>query len=192
MGLWNNDQSNYLKEDHRSYMCNLCSCELIRKPQKGLVKGSNPVCLYLCMYGHTFIPCRLFRLLKAQTKDFVLTNVFVKLTLSCRNINNQAWQNMEGGVRVCGIAVLGNFWCGVTVIFISKYGIAVFRVQAVCGKFKFYAAVVGEKIVVSRWSASFSWQEDTNPKRSPWLACVTCVHSRGLYCANSADKSYGF
>ena len=56
----------------------------------------------------------------------------------------------EGGVRVCGIAVLGHFWCGVAVIFISKYGIAVFRVQAVCGKFKFYTAVVGEKIFVSR------------------------------------------
>ena len=56
----------------------------------------------------------------------------------------------EGGVRVCGIAVLGYFWCGVAVIFISKYGIAVFRVQAVCGEFKFYVAVVGEKIVVSR------------------------------------------
>ena len=56
----------------------------------------------------------------------------------------------EGGVRVCGIAVLGYFWCGVAVIFISKYGIAVFRVQAVCGKFKFYVAVVGEKVVVSR------------------------------------------
>ena len=56
----------------------------------------------------------------------------------------------EGGVRVCGIAVLSYFWCGVAVIFISKYGIAVFRVQAVCGKFKFYVAVVGEKIVVSR------------------------------------------
>ena len=55
----------------------------------------------------------------------------------------------EGGVRVCGIAVLGYFWCGVAVIFISKYGIAVFRVQAVCGEFKFYVAVVGEKIVVS-------------------------------------------
>ena len=56
----------------------------------------------------------------------------------------------EGGVRACGIAVFGYFWCGVAVIFISKYGIAVFRVQVVCGKFKFYAAVVGEKIVVSR------------------------------------------
>ena len=58
--------------------------------------------------------------------------------------------SIEGGVRVCGIAVLSYFWCGVAVIFISKYGIAVFRVQAVCGKFKFYVAVVGEKIVVSR------------------------------------------
>jgi len=51
------------------------------------------------------------------------------------------------GLRYCGI---GFFWCGVAVIFISKYGIAVFRVQAVCGEFKFYVAVVGEKIVVSR------------------------------------------
>ena len=41
---------------------------------------------------------------------------------------------VEGGVRVCGVAV----------IFISKYGIAVFRVQAVCGKFKFHVAIVGE------------------------------------------------
>ena len=64
-------------------------------------------------------------------------------------INQSVWVK-EGGVRVCGIAVLGYFWCGVAVIFISKYGIAVFRVQAVCGKFKFYVAVGGEKIVVSR------------------------------------------
>ena len=56
----------------------------------------------------------------------------------------------EGGVRVCGIAVLGYFWFGVAVIFISKYGIAVFLDQAVCGEFKFYVAVLGEKIVVSR------------------------------------------
>ena len=54
------------------------------------------------------------------------------------------------GLRVCGIAVLAIFWCGVAVIFISKYGIAVFRAQAVCGEFKFYVAVIGEKIVVSR------------------------------------------
>ena len=57
---------------------------------------------------------------------------------------------IEGGVRVCGIAVLGYFWCGFAVIFVSKYGIAVFKVQAVCGNFKFYVAVIGEKIVVSR------------------------------------------
>ena len=60
------------------------------------------------------------------------------------------WHPSEGGVRVCGIADLGYFWCGVAVISVSKYGIAVFRVQAVCGKFKFYVAVGGEKIVVSR------------------------------------------
>ena len=58
--------------------------------------------------------------------------------------------HIEGGVRVCGITVLGYFWCGVAVIFISKYGIAVFRVQAVCGEFKFCVTVVGEKNVVSR------------------------------------------
>ena len=51
----------------------------------------------------------------------------------------------EWGVRVCGNVVLGSFWCGVAVIFISKYVIAVFRVQAVCGEFKFYVAVVGKK-----------------------------------------------
>ena len=56
----------------------------------------------------------------------------------------------ERGVTVCGVAVLGDFWCGVAVIFISKYGIAVFLDQAVCGEFKFYVAVLGEKIVVSR------------------------------------------
>ena len=59
-------------------------------------------------------------------------------------------QSIEGGVRVCGIVVLGFFWCGFAVIFISKYGIAVFRAQAVCGEFKFYIAVVGGKIVVSQ------------------------------------------
>ena len=56
----------------------------------------------------------------------------------------------EGGVSFCGIALLGYFWCGIAVIFISKYGIAVFRVEAVCAKFKFHVAVVGEKIAVSR------------------------------------------
>ena len=56
----------------------------------------------------------------------------------------------EGGARVCGIAVLGYFWCGVAVILISKYGVAFFLDQAVCGEFKFYVAVLGEKIVVSR------------------------------------------
>ena len=67
-----------------------------------------------------------------------------------RNKQDLNSQLNNGGVRVCGIAVLGYFWCGVAVIFISKYGIAVFRVQAVCGKLKFYVAVVGEKLIVSQ------------------------------------------
>ena len=46
-------------------------------------------------------------------------------------------------------AVFGYFWCDFAVIFFSKYGVAVFRVQ-VCGNFKFYDAVNGEKIVVTR------------------------------------------
>ena len=69
--------------------------------------------------------------------------------LNCTVCVNVLFKN-EGGVRVRGIAVLGYFWCGVAEIFVSNYGIAVFRVQAVCGKFKFYVAVGGEKIVVSR------------------------------------------
>ena len=75
------------------------------------------------------------------------------LSLASRKKDSLSKQEVlliEGGVRVCGIAVLGYFWCGVAVIFISKYGIAVFRVQVVCGKLKFYVAVVGEKIAVSR------------------------------------------
>ena len=41
-------------------------------------------------------------------------------------------------------AILGYFWCGVAAIFISKYGITVFRAQTVCGKFKFHVPVVDE------------------------------------------------
>ena len=55
---------------------------------------------------------------------------------------------VEGGVKVCGIEVLGYFRCGFAVIFISKYSIAAFKVQAVCGNVKFHVVVLGEKIVV--------------------------------------------
>ena len=41
------------------------------------------------------------------------------------------------GVRVCGDAVLLDFWCGFTVIFIFSCGIAVLQNQAVCGIQKF-------------------------------------------------------
>ena len=84
------------------------------------------------------------RLRKTRT----LRSSFLAL-LARGEISGKVSRTQEGGVRVCGIAVLGYFWCGVAVIFVSKYGIAVFRVQAVCGKFKFYVAVGGEKIVVS-------------------------------------------
>ena len=39
----------------------------------------------------------------------------------------------EGGVRVCGDAVLRYFWCGFAVIFILTRGIAVSKHYAVCG-----------------------------------------------------------
>ena len=39
----------------------------------------------------------------------------------------------EEGVRVCGDAVLLDFWCGFAVIFILSCGIAVLQNQAVCG-----------------------------------------------------------
>ena len=44
---------------------------------------------------------------------------------------------MEGGVRVCGDAVLLDFWCGFAVIFILSCGITVLQNQAVCGNQKF-------------------------------------------------------
>ena len=40
---------------------------------------------------------------------------------------------LEGGVRVCGDAVLLDFWCGFAVIFILSCGITVLQNQAVCG-----------------------------------------------------------
>ena len=53
---------------------------------------------------------------------------------------------IEGGVRVCGDAVLLDFWCGFSEIFILSCGIAVLQYQAVCGFQKFsgnYTAVSG-------------------------------------------------
>ena len=40
---------------------------------------------------------------------------------------------MEGGVRVCGDAVLRYFWCGFAVIFVLTRGIAVSKHYVVCG-----------------------------------------------------------
>jgi len=44
---------------------------------------------------------------------------------------------IEVGVRVCGDAVLLDFWCGFSDIFILSCGIAVLQNQAVCGIQKF-------------------------------------------------------
>ena len=40
---------------------------------------------------------------------------------------------IEGGVRVCGDAVLLYFWCGFSEIFILSCDIAVLQNHAVCG-----------------------------------------------------------
>ena len=45
--------------------------------------------------------------------------------------------DMEGGVRVRGDAVLRCFWCGFSEIFFLTCGIAVFQDCAVCGNLKF-------------------------------------------------------
>ena len=42
-----------------------------------------------------------------------------------RILNNRGVEKKEGGVRVCGDAVLRYFWCGFAVIFILTRGIAV-------------------------------------------------------------------
>ena len=72
---------------------------------------------------------------------------------------------------------------------------AVFRVQAVCGKFKFHVAVVGEISLCRGDLLLFHAKRLQILKGLPWLARVTYVssklHKRGLYFANSPDKSFG-
>ena len=82
----------------------------------------------------TTIPCNCSLLDRQRRKVFERED---RSYANCRS-------KIEGGVRVCGNAVLGYFWCGVAAIFILKYGIAVFRAQTVCGKFKFHVPVVDE------------------------------------------------
>ena len=50
-----------------------------------------------------------------------------------RPASQDGYNLCEGGVRVCGDAVLLDFWCGFAVIFILSCGIAVLQNQAVCG-----------------------------------------------------------
>ena len=67
------------------------------------------------------------------------------LTVYTRGIYHLQVKTGNSGFPVWFRAIrLGGFRKYVAVIFISKYGIAVFRVQAVCRKFKFHLAVVGE------------------------------------------------
>ena len=116
--------------------------------------GCPPFCFVSYTNGSTFridtknrLTCLVFR--RSISLSTSYSFLLLDFLLDVKHIHYEVVRN-EGGVRVCRIAVLGYFWCGVAVIFNSKYGIAVFGVQAVCGKFKFYVAVVGEKIVVSR------------------------------------------
>ena len=53
----------------------------------------------------------------------------------------------EGGVRVCGDAVLHYFWCGFAVIFTLTRSIAVSKHYVACGYYNLSFAVFGEKSV---------------------------------------------
>ena len=87
-----------------------------------------------------------FKIITSFYFNFICINAFLNAYLS------HVLMLTGGGrkcLRYCGIGLFlvrctccGNFF--------SKYGIAVFRVQAVCSEFKFYVTVVGEKNVVSR------------------------------------------
>ena len=52
--------------------------------------------------------------------------------------------NREGDMGVYGIAVLGFFLCGISVILILTCGIAVSSSSAVCGFSSFWLTVFGE------------------------------------------------
>ena len=58
--------------------------------------------------------------------------VSVWFEISCP-ASQDGYNLCEGGVRVCGDAVLLDFWCGFAVIFILSCGITVLQNQAVCG-----------------------------------------------------------
>ena len=68
---------------------------------------------------------------KENTMLFVL--IFSLTAGFCSAKDNKPPDTKEGGVRVCGDAVLLDFWCGFAVIFILSCGITVLQNQAVCG-----------------------------------------------------------
>ena len=67
-------------------------------------------------------------------KQKIMTRSRYSYPLITSRLNRPFSQIMtEGGVRVCGDAVLLDLWCGFAVIFILSCGIAVLQNQAVCG-----------------------------------------------------------
>ena len=61
--------------------------------------------------------------------------------------NNCFTDSEEGGVKVCGDAVLHYFWRDFPEIFISTCGISVLLGYAVCGIKKVWVTVIGDREV---------------------------------------------
>ena len=88
---------------------------------------------------------------------------------------------LEGGVKVCGEAVLCYFWHGFAEIFILTCGISVLQDYAVCGVKKVWVTVIGDHEVsavfwdplICFFSFCFS-----NPSVSTTSRCNS-LHNRG-------------
>ena len=63
--------------------------------------------------------------MKEMLKQFNMKNVVKKESTRITNHSKTLIDLIEGGVKVCGDAVLRYFWCGFAVIFILTRGIAV-------------------------------------------------------------------
>ena len=69
--------------------------------------------------------------------------LFVKRISSAFNPGHIGERYKEGEIGVCGIAVLANFSCCISVILISNCGIAVF--SGICVFFTFWSTIAGIK-----------------------------------------------
>ena len=58
---------------------------------------------------------------------WVNTEDILKRTSSVFKVKLKLKLLIEGDIRVCGDVVLRYFWCGIAVIFILKYGVAVLQ-----------------------------------------------------------------